>query len=283
MPFFRRAASTTPQLIIIATSRQEPGLKLIRKSRLKSLICAAILLSLVTGCVSIDETLSINSDGSGSYRIKYAMTPEAITRMSSALTLARRLQESSGNQRVNTDDIDSTPLLFDKQLIEKDIAKARRHSIILDELTVQHKQGRSHVDMTLSFTTLAGLTKTRFFSHRQLSLLRDTNQNYSVAIRTAGSGRPQGNTPTATGDDESLSTILAGFRAVTTINVPTRMLGSTARVSGMRSATWEFEYNRDRKALIRLQNTAMLITFSGEGLRIPELPPSPNTPDLVFP
>jgi hypothetical protein len=78
-----------------------------------------------------------------------------------------------------------------------------------------------------------------------------------------------------------LTPLLNGFLVSFTVNSPTKILRTTAPITGAYSASWRFDFSRDPNALIAMQNQRFQLVIEGEGITLPKVQlPASGKPGL---
>jgi hypothetical protein len=217
--------------------------------------------------VQVDQHITLNEDGSGRLDVRYAMSLENMRQMEA---MARQAGGAEGEGD------SAAPFDFNEEQIRKEFADYGAHGVTLESVTSEEKDGWKHIRIGVLFKDLAGLAKTELVADRALSLVKDQRGNY--AFRQAAGERLL---PGATGGgseqqnaSELLAGLLKGFRARVRMTVPRPIVESNAEKVDGRTALWEFDLEKDPRAIERLQKADMRVVFEGAGLELPELKPS---------
>ena len=235
----------------------------------------ALSALLSAGCIKVEQTLTLEKDGSGTMAVAYAMQESAITEMESISKEARELEGLAG------DEGEDMPFDFNEADIRADFLSYTNFGVQLQDVKIETVDGWRHVHLNVSFQNLPGLLKTELLNDRDITLTRNAEGNY--VFRQAAPVQDLETEELAGMDRETLNTMLTqmmkGFRAVMQVRVPSRILSTTATSRTENSATWEFDLEKDPTALERAQKLEMEVVFEGKDLSFPEEAPADRQPD----
>ena len=227
-------------------------------------IAALFFVSALTGCIKVDQILTLEKDGSGTIDLTYRMSEESIAQWQD---VARHMFGSS--EGGNTSSI--MPFDFSDADIRRDFKEYEREGVLLQSLKTETRNGWKIRRMVIGFRNLAALSKAGFLGGRNISLAKDSRGNY-VLSQQAGRG---GNLPAELAEfsdpstDSIFSGMMEGFRAVIRVKTPGRILETNAPEKSEREAGWVFDLDRDSEALKKVQEASLRIVFDGKGLDIP--------------
>ena len=224
-------------------------------------LLALAAFSLFCGCVKVDQTLTLNPDGTGTINLSYARSEESASTMQG---FARAMMDQSGPDM-------QTPLDFTDEELRQDFKEYEPYGVFLDSLKSEERDGWKYRHMVIRFRDLKGLAQTGFLSDRNISIARNAQGNYVFTQAASANG----NIPEElSGDDPQTAYMLAqlmeGFRAVIRVRTPGRILETNAPEKTDNSATWTFDLDKDPQALEKVQKLSMKIVFDGKGLKIPD-------------
>lgn len=214
------------------------------------------MLALLSGCVQVEQTLSLDANGGGTLAIQYGMEKTVVADLEAR---ARAEAEASGEPS-------PMPFSFDEEKIREDFKEYEPLGIILEEARSWEEDDHKYIRLQIRFSSLAALTKTEFFSDRNLKLKRVAADAFEFR---------QVSTPTEPMPAESrdmMRELMAGFRAKLTVEVPGRALDSNADEKEDRRVSWIFDLAQDSNALARAQQMDFWVRFSADGLALPEYP-----------
>lgn len=227
-------------------------------------IAFCLLAAVLGGCIHIDQTLTLHSDGTGTIDLVYAMPEDQPGDIQAAARAVIEQSAPNGNP---------VPMPFDQSDadVRGEFKTYERHGVFLQSVRTESRNGWKYRTMAIRFQSLQGLARTGILADRTLSLTRDERGNY-VLVQAAGK---------KSGDylamveqiqsDPILSELLTGFRAAIRVQTPGRILESNATQKSERMAAWLYDSDRDPHAIENVQRATMRIVFDGRGLKIPVL------------
>lgn len=219
-------------------------------------LLSLLALALISGCVQVEQTLSLHGDGSGTLTVQYSVPHDTVTKMEAQL----------GALAGGSDAPIENPFSFDTEKIRADFKDYEPLGITLNDVRSWDEGGNKRIRLEIHFATLAGVMKTEFFSDRNVQLKRLPDGEYEFR---------QKGTPAEQSDPEMqalMRTAMAGFRATLTLETPGDVLDSNADQRAPRSVLWIFDVDADSNALVRAQEMDLWVRFSSTGLTLPEYP-----------
>lgn len=222
------------------------------------------LCALLTACVHVEQKITLNPDGSGDFDVRYGMSKEDIVNMEQ---MSRQAMQVEGL----TNGADSaSPFDFNEEDIRSDFKEYEQHGVTLKSVRISDSDDWKYVDLGIHFNTLEGLTKTEFVAERTISLTKRPDGNYEFVQ----SAPVQGINPAdmAGLDEASIKSLMAemmkGFRARMQVVTPGKIVETSAESHDERTATWDFDLDKDPSALDRAQKLDLRVVFEGEGLSL---------------
>ena len=227
-------------------------------------VLSVFCITLIAGCVKVDQTLTIQPDGSGTLDLVYGMSEQTIAQMK-AMTQSMMAEPATNGV--------SVAMNFDytESEVRKDFEAYAPYGVTLDSMSTEIRDGWNYRTLKIQFKTLDGLSKTPWFSDRLFSLSKNEAGNY-VLVRAAGDG-PMGMAPPPESDpnvEEMMAGMMKGFRAVIRVKTPGPIIESNAENVSENTAEWIFDLENDAQALEKAQSLTMNMVFNGQGLSIPE-------------
>jgi hypothetical protein len=224
------------------------------------LLLGLLWLSGAAACLRVDQTITLNADGSGTLAFRYGMSEEDVAELQA---MSQQALEAEGAPH----EAPATPFDFDEKTVREEFEQYREDGVTLESLKTEVVGGWKYLDLTIRFQTLAGLARTEFVSDRGLRLTKRPNGDYAFhqsAPPDAGEGAMEG-------VQEMMADLMKGFRAVVSVVTPSDIVESNGdRVQGRR-VTWVFDLAEDPRALERAQQMDLRVVFAGQGLDLPEL------------
>lgn len=231
--------------------------------------CVLAIAFALTGCFKIDQTLTLNNDGSGVLEMRYGMSEQAIAQLEAMEKMAEAMGEDDGEAM--TMDAD-TPfdMSFDEAQVREEFEAKGLDGVELLSATSETVDGWRYMQLIIRFDHLAALNQTEFLEDNPLSLTQNADGNY---VLTQGDGHGDAN-----GDDtdseleaqmlQQMAAMFAGLRIASRVVVPTAIIDTDATEVDGRTAAWIYDIEENPSVLTELQNITMRVVFSGEGVSI---------------
>lgn len=229
-------------------------MKLSYRSRLLLFAVSALVVS--TGCIRVEQTLSLEPGGSGRFFVQYSIP----------LDVLAEFEAQEQEAALARGDSPPLPLAFNEDQIREDFKEYEPLGITLEQVSVRDVDGRKIVSLSFRFKTLQALAHTEFLSDRQI-LLRRLEDGSMEFAQVAPPIPPQ-----APEYQIALQEMLAGFRAELTVEVPSVILESNADRVEDRRAIWVFDMSSDPDALRRAQQLNLRVRFAPVDPPIEEFP-----------
>lgn len=226
---------------------------------LGALLGAALILGGAAGCVRVEQTLTLNADGSGVLAIRYGMAEADLAQVESMARGQLAEEGLPAESAVN-------PFEFDEAEVRKDFEAYREWGVTLEQMRTEVVEGWKYLSMRMAFTSLAGLGRTEFLSDRQITLKKVGEGRFEL-VQGAPPGAEAAEMEVA---PDLMAEMMKGFRAELRVEVPGAIVESNADEQTPRRATWIFDVDRDAKALQRAQRLAMRVVFEAPGLALPD-------------
>lgn len=213
----------------------------------------------LTGCVKMEQTLTLSPDGGGRLEARYRIREAALRTLPSPSDTGSRAVEA--------------PIQFDPDLIRENFAEYEAHGVRLVTVETRVDAGFRFLRLVLDFDHLEGISRTPFFVRSELSLRRVGEGR--VQFRQSRSPPVPGVAdPLRLSDplaDPAVRDQLRGLHITLTVEVPGAILTANTKAVRARAADWVFDLDRDPEAARRLDQALLLIEFDGTGLQtVPE-------------
>lgn len=224
-------------------------------------------LLLAAGCVKIDSTLDVAADGSGVWRVVYGMPLHMIRQMEFSRGVSRDIQGvTPAGGAVLVDRMQDIPYLFEEDAIRRRFKMLSVQGIELEKIQTRSSGGWRHVDMTVKFSKLENLFRQPFLDGFGVVLSGAGTGSCKLAISLPEMGQAESlPNPEESAVSAKISPFMNGLRIVSRIGVPGEVRNSTSLTSDGRRATWEWDYDKDARALLRLVRDKMILVFDGSG------------------
>jgi hypothetical protein len=228
----------------------------------------AILAVAVTGCIKVDQTMTLEKDGSGTLVIRYGMSEQALAQIEAM----EQMSEAMGEEGNEMDDDTPFDFDFDEKQVREDFEAQNIDGVELLSAASESMDGWRYMQLELAFDNLAALSKTDFFEDNELSLTKDAEGNYVLNQRSGDDEIvPDGDPAEQQQMMKQMAAMFAGMRLANQIIVPTEIVETNATDLDGNKAAWIYEVDKDPSVLTKLENLNMRVVFSSDGLSIPEL------------
>jgi hypothetical protein len=242
---------------------------------MKSIRVILVLLLMATaGCIKVDQTLSLNKDGSGTLAVRYGMSEQTIAQMESMKEMQKNMPDAEGMGEAE----DDNPFDFDEEEIRDQFKDLQEEGIELEEVKSEVKDGWKYMNVKFKFDDLNALAKTDFFKGSSLSLSKDADGNYVLVQQSGEMDTGMGPGADAEMDPEmekqmmmQMAPMFAGMRVAMTIHTPTAIIESNATEQQDDSASWVYDVDKDPESLLKMKNSNFRLVFSGKGVDLPEI------------
>lgn len=227
----------------------------------------------ISGCLKVDQTLTLEKNGSGNLEILYSIPEQTVTQMKSMFKLRDQMDTVLGQTSPQTKEDEFERTFFDpsEEQIKRLVKKYEKFGITVDMLKVETRNAARNVSLKLVFADLGQVAKADFFPRHGFSLFRNNDNTYTFSRSPDNDEtilKPNEITPESAG---LLTPVLSGFRVSLKVNTPGKILESNASRKTLYNAAWIFEFDKDPNAVELLQNLSMKIVFDGKGSKIPEV------------
>jgi hypothetical protein len=242
---------------------------MIRKLRWIGII--ALMLA-AAGCVKVDQTITLNKDGSGTLDMRYGMSEQTIAQLEAMQQMSQTMGEDAAMDQ-------ESPFEFDEAKVREEFEATKPEGVELVALSSETVDGWKFIDMKIAFDDLAALKRTELFEDSDLSLQRDDDGNYILTQASGpddmtdmgGAGADEGEGAMEQQMMQQMAAMFAGLRLETRVVVPTRIIDTNGTVVDEKTASWVFDIDEDPSVLTKLDAMKLRVVFAGKGLSLPEL------------
>lgn len=230
-------------------------------------LCVLALAFAITGCIKVDQTLTLNKDGSGILDIHYGMSEQAIAQLEAMEKMGQAMAESGG-EAIDMDSDAPFDLDFDEAKVREEFESKGLEGVELVSAKSKTADGWRFMELQLSFDNLAALKQTDFFDDSELSLTQDAEGNYVLVQRSTDSeavGEMEDMDPQML---QQMAAMFAGMQIANRFVVPTEIVETNATAVDGRAAAWIYDIEKDPAILMQLQDFNMRVVFSSDGASI---------------
>lgn len=234
--------------------------------------CLLAAAALASGCLRVDQHLTLNADGSGHLEARYSVREEQLAGIRAA---AERSGDQPGVPAVTNP---AALLRFSEEQIRSAFKDNAARGIRLDQVALSASNGWQSVEVDVHFRDLATLAQSELLGDASMSLTKSPAGTW--VLEQAPILRHQ-----VAGDlandhaalDGAMAALLRDVRARVRITVPGDILSTTADRHALRTAAWTIEPGSDAKAWQRARGEALRVEFSGSGLTLEAQPPAADS------
>jgi hypothetical protein len=241
--------------------------------RFRWLVIAALALVL-TGCIKLDQTLTLEKDGSGTLDVRYGMSEQAIAQLEMMEQMSQSMGEGDGTG-IEMDADTPFDFDFDEAQVREDFESQDLEGVELISASSETVDGWRYMELKVKFDSLGALMKTEFFEDSEMSLTKDAEGNYVLSQRSGDGGDTE---DASSGDEEmqaqmleQMSAMFAGMHIANRVVVPSEIVETNATEVDGRTAAWVFDIDEDPSVMTKLENLSMRVVFSSDGVTMPEL------------
>lgn len=229
-------------------------------------LAAALLCAAAAGCLKLEPTLTINTDGGGILHLRYELSSTAARQISLSGELAKQLDVAAGRTALATPA--PSPLPIAEEQIRAALAPFEERGVHLNSLRVEKHREWHAVSLDIRFTNLADLMQLPFFTTCNRSLTRTKAGSYQFTFE-APVTYPGGAASAARDKNrfKELQPLLAGLKVAFTLNTPSDILDTDAHRKTRRTAAWEFDLDRNPDALDGLNGKKFSVVFTSVGAK----------------
>ncbi|WP_201243900.1 hypothetical protein [Halochromatium salexigens] len=233
------------------------------------LFCVLAVAFALTGCFKIDQTLTLNKDGSGVLDMRYGMSGQALAQLETMEKMAEAMGEDSG-KAMEMDADTPFDMNFDEAQVREEFEAKGLDGVELLSATSETIDGWRYMDIKMAFDSLAALQQTDLFESNEVSLARNAEGNYVLtqAGGDANASEDDVDSEMETQMLQQMATMFAGMRIASRVVVPTEIIETDATEVDGRTAAWIYDIEENPDVLTELQNINMRVVFSGEGVSI---------------
>lgn len=236
-------------------------------------LLTAFVLVACSGCIKVDETLTIEKSGSGNLELLYTISEQTVSQMKAMFKLRDQMDAVTGQAYTPAIEDTFQRLFLDpsEDQIKKFLKKYEQFGITIETLKIESRNASRNVTLKLAFTDLARAARADFFPRHGFNLSQTANGTYTF-LRTPerdDGGYQIQNLGTDTAG--LLAPVMNGFRVALKVNTPGKIIETNASRKTLYNAAWIFDFDKDSNAIKTLQNQTMKIVFDGRGIQLPEL------------
>lgn len=230
-------------------------------------VLALLAVLALTGCFKVDQTLTLNADGSGTLAMRYGMAEQTIAQLQ-----AMQRMTAQGGDDGGVKVQEEAPLDFDPEQVRADFEADKPDGVELTSVTSEVVDGWQYIDLTISFDDIRALKRTELFKNSKLAIVHREDGNYLITQRGGDSDLAGGDAPNAQVMQQMMP-MMAGFHIAQTIVVPGDIISTNAPQVDGRRASWVFDIAQDPNVIQTMAGANLELVFDGNGVQLPGVVP----------
>lgn len=214
----------------------------------------------LTGCIKMDQDITLNKDGSGNVKFMYGMSEQTVNQMKAMAQMGAEEGEDA-----ETDDL----FEFEEGKVKETFAELKDQGITLNNARTETKGGWKYMYIDFDFADVSKLNGTEVMGDSPFSIVKNYDGNYVISTKMGGDELGMGDA-----DPEQMKMMMpmmAGMRMAFKITTPNKIISTTAPVKSGNSAQWVFDIDSDPDSILNIGKTKMEVVFDGTGVTIPEV------------
>lgn len=232
---------------------------------------SVLILVMSAGCVKVEQTLTLNADGSGSLDMMYGMSEESIEQMEAMQAMAANMPDGEGMEGA------ADSFAFDESTIREEFEKLEQKGVELQNVSSNLKDGWKYMNLSFSFEDLEALSKTDFFKNSSIKITKTADGNYELTQSSAqmdnGMGQGMDGMDEATKNMvmQQMMPMYKGMRIAMKLKLPGKILDSNATKTEGDTVAWVYDVDADPDSIMSMGSEPMKVTFEGKGVDLPEI------------
>ena len=227
---------------------------------MKNLIWIFSLVAIIalTGCIKMEQDITLNKDGSGNVKFVYGMSEQTLKQMEAM----KQMSQSEDGAEAD----DDNPFEFNEDEVKKEFEAMKDQGITLNSVKTTKEDGWQYMNIDFDFKDVTKLEDTSVFEN--VTIIKNADGNYVVSSKMDSDDM---------GGDEgaeqmkAMLPMLSGMRIAIKINTPNAIISTTAPIKSKNSAEWVFDVDKDPDSFLNMSKTDMEVIFGGAGCTIPEI------------
>lgn len=228
-------------------------------------VLSLVMVVALTGCIKMEQDITLNKDGSGNVTFMYGMSEQTINQMKAMAEMGKSMGEQEGVEAPD----DDNPFEFDVDKVKKKFEAMKDKGISLKSVKTSTKDGWKYMNISFDFKDIALMNEAEVMGESPLTITKNADGNYVITSRMSGDDMGAGEA----GEEQmkAMLPMLAGMRIAVKVNTPGAIISTTAPVKGKNFAEWVFDVDKDPDSILKMSKTKMEIVFDGKGCTIPEV------------
>ena len=236
-----------------------------------------MVAGMLVGCMKMDQTLTINGDGSASVELNYGMPEATVNQMEMMKKMSASMATGDVENAASAED--NGGFDFNEENIRSSFSKMEQYGVKLDSVSSEVKEGWKYVHVKYSAKDLAALSKTEFAESSKMSLTKNADGDYVLLQKNSDyeMGDDSEDTPPEMKEMmmQQMLPMLKGMQIAIRVKVPGKIIESNATEVKGNEVAWLYDVDKDPSFITKASKMEdMKIVFSGKGLSLPEIQPA---------
>lgn len=216
----------------------------------------------LTGCIKMEQDITLNKDGSGNVKFVYGMSEQTISQMKAMQEMSKSMGEEGGEPAD-----EDNPFKFDEDEVKREFEAMKDQGITLNSVKTTKKDGWQYMNIDFDFKDVSKLDDTPVFEN--VSIIKNADGNYVITSKMDNNNMGGGDAGAE--QMKAMLPMLSGMRISIKINTPNAIISTTAPIKDKNSAEWVFDVDEDPDSFLNMSKTNMEVVFDGKGCTIPEV------------
>lgn len=232
-----------------------------------------LLAFAATGCIRLEQELTIREDGSATLEIDYSIAEQSVQQFKGLLKLEEQLAAVNESPPAVGPGTELTRLFLNPD--EADLRKAFKTyepmGMTVTKLEVTTRNARQEIKMEAQIADLAKIAEADFFRAYGFSLQRTEDGNYVLHRDAALKDRTAVPNYADQETTRILTPLMGGFTVSLGVRTPGRIMKTNAAKRSLYSAQWVFEFDTDPNVISNLQLQPFSVVFEGSDMTLPTI------------
>jgi hypothetical protein len=229
----------------------------------------AIILS---GCLKMEQTLTVNEDGSADMKMSYAMQETTIAQMEAMNKMSQQMAEQMGEEAES----DNDSFEFNEEAVRSQYEKLEPAGIKLKSVNSEVRDGWKYIHVEFTADSLSALGESEAMEGSNFSLTRNVDGNYVLVLNNESGQGMGGDSEDMTPEMkdmmmQSMLPMMKGMRIEVNVVVPTEVIESNATQTDGNKVSWVYDVDKDPSFITEMDKMSMRVVFNGDGLDFPDV------------
>ena len=224
-------------------------------------VLSLVAVIALTGCIKMEQDITLNKDGSGNVKFVYGMSEQTIKQMDAMKEMSKSMAEEGAEAE------DDNQFEFNEDEVKKEFEAMKDQGITLNSAKTTTADGWKYMNIDFDFKDVSKLDDTPVFEN--VSIIKNADGNYVITSKM--DSNDMGGGDEGAEQMKAMLPMLSGMRIAIKINTPNAIISTTAPIKSKDSAEWVFDVDKDPDSILNMSKTNMEVVFGGDGCTIPEV------------